>query len=147
MYKTLLMGAFIIALLVFIAYQNITPKLQEEDYSADNQVETGEEFEVTEMATAPESEVDPSATSDSVLPDNAFTLTEVSQHNSETDCWTAVNGVVYDLTSFISKHPGGKRGILSICGRDGTDAFEGKHGGQPRPASTLAGFEIGSLSN
>jgi cytochrome b involved in lipid metabolism len=54
-----------------------------------------------------------------------------------------VNGWVYDLTSWISQHPGGQKAVLSICGKDGSDGFNGKHGWQPRPASELAWFKIG----
>ena len=74
-----------------------------------------------------------------------FTLSDVSNHASSSSCWTAVNGNVYDVTSFISQHPGGSRAILSLCGIDGSDTFNGQHGGQRRPASELASFKIGTL--
>jgi cytochrome b involved in lipid metabolism len=74
-----------------------------------------------------------------------FTLSDVENHASSSSCWTAVNGNVYDVTSFISQHPGGSRAILSLCGIDGSDAFNGQHGGQRRPASELASFKIGTL--
>jgi len=75
----------------------------------------------------------------------SFTLAEVAKHNTENDCWTAVNGMVYDLTSFIAKHPGGRSNIARICGIDGTSVFERQHGGQGSPEKTLAGLEIGVL--
>ncbi|HBW74297.1 MAG TPA: hypothetical protein DEF59_03490 [Candidatus Magasanikbacteria bacterium] len=45
-----------------------------------------------------------------------FTLKQIAVHNSATSCWTAVNGNVYDLTPWISQHPGGDGAILSMCG-------------------------------
>jgi predicted heme/steroid binding protein len=74
-----------------------------------------------------------------------YTKEEVAAHASESSCWSIVNGDVYDLTSYISKHPGGSRNVLKICGRDGTSAFEGQHGGESRPERTLEGYKIGPL--
>lgn len=76
---------------------------------------------------------------------NAHTLAEVSLHATKANCWSVVRGVVYDLTPWIAKHPGGAGAILSMCGKDATNAFEGQHGGQRRPEAELAGFEIGVL--
>lgn len=75
-----------------------------------------------------------------------YTMPEVSSHNSATSCWTAVNGSVYDVTSWISKHPGGASAIKSMCGVDASSAFDSQHGGQRRPESELASFKIGTLS-
>lgn len=75
-----------------------------------------------------------------------YTMEMIASHKDEASCWTVVNGVVYDLSAFIAKHPGGDRNILKICGIDGTAAFMRKHGGQEKPEMTLAGFEIGVLA-
>jgi cytochrome b involved in lipid metabolism len=75
-----------------------------------------------------------------------YTMADVEARNSEADCWTAIRGEVYDLTEWIRQHPGGARGILSLCGTDGTQAFEGQHGGRDGPESTLDGYVIGSLA-
>ncbi len=76
----------------------------------------------------------------------SYSMTEVATHNSATSCWTTINGGVYDVTAWIGQHPGGKEAILGLCGKDGSAAFDGQHGGQKRPAKELAGFQIGSLS-
>jgi Cytochrome b5-like Heme/Steroid binding domain len=76
----------------------------------------------------------------------SYSLAQVQTHKSSSDCWTTVNGSVYDVTSFIRQHPGGSSAIISLCGIDGSSAFDGQHGGQARPASELASFRIGSLS-
>lgn len=77
---------------------------------------------------------------------STYALADVAQHNSQASCWTTINGSVYDLTSFISQHPGGERAILSICGIDGTQAFEAQHGSQGSPNAILATLKIGTLA-
>lgn len=49
-----------------------------------------------------------------------ITLSEVKRHNSRQDCWVVLHGKVYDLTKFLSTHPGGPDPILSWAGRDAT---------------------------
>ncbi len=78
--------------------------------------------------------------------DEPLTLAVVATHNSRTSCWTAISGSVYDLTGWIPNHPGGEAAILGLCGKDGTAAFAGKHGGDARPKTVLAGFKIGVLT-
>lgn len=38
------------------------------------------------------------------------------------DCWTLVNGRVYDVTNYIPYHPGGKK-IMLGAGKDATQLF------------------------
>jgi len=74
-------------------------------------------------------------------------MAQVAAHNSASSCWTAINGKVYNLTAWIDQHPGGPEAILSLCGTDGTAAFEAQHGGQARPEAELANFYVGPLSS
>ena len=39
-------------------------------------------------------------------------MMEVSKHSTKDNCWTVVDGLVYDVTNYISFHPGGKRIML-----------------------------------
>lgn len=77
--------------------------------------------------------------------EKTYSLADISTHNNKTSCYTAVNGNVYDVTSWISQHPGGASAILSLCGKDGSDLFNNQHGGQRRPEAELANFLIGKL--
>ncbi len=75
----------------------------------------------------------------------AYTMAQVAEHKDVASCLTVIRGTVYDLTAWISKHPGGDKNILKLCGIDGTSAFETKHGGQEKPEKVLEGFAVGSL--
>lgn len=55
------------------------------------------------------------------------TWEELSTHGSKEDCWVAVDGKVYDITSWIPKHPGGEDMLTLTAGRDITNMFESYH--------------------
>jgi cytochrome b involved in lipid metabolism len=76
-----------------------------------------------------------------------FTLTQVALHHTKGDCYSAVSGSVYDLTSWIAAHPGGQSAIVGMCGIDATQSFMSQHAGQARPEQELASFKIGVLVN
>lgn len=80
-----------------------------------------------------------------VATSSPLTLEEVAKHNNADSCYSAIRGSVYDLTSWVYRHPGGSARILSICGKDGTSAFTTQHAGEPRPEQMLATFKIGEL--
>lgn len=50
-------------------------------------------------------------------------LEAMSKHNSAEDCWVAIDGNVYDLTDFASKHPGGSAVILDVAGKEASNEF------------------------
>lgn len=74
---------------------------------------------------------------------SGITSAEVATHASRASCWSTINGNVYDLTSWIPKHPGGESAILSLCGTDGSRKFNGQHGGDSGKLRILSGFKIG----
>jgi cytochrome b involved in lipid metabolism len=75
-----------------------------------------------------------------------ITLADIANHKTESDCRTAINGTVYDVTAFFGKHPGGDKNLFRVCGIDATEVFNKKHGNDPKANNVLAGFEIGTLS-
>lgn len=77
---------------------------------------------------------------------SAITLATIAKHNGRSSCWSAVNGSVYDLTSWIPNHPGGEQTILSMCGIDGSNAYNGQHGSSSKPARILGGFKIATIA-
>ena len=75
-----------------------------------------------------------------------YTMTQVRANNTARSCWTVIDDVVYDLTKWISNHPGGSSAILFLCGTDGTNAFSAQHQNQPRPAIRLDTYRLGPLN-
>eukprot|EP00731_Ephydatia_muelleri_P000259 Em0001g259a len=56
-----------------------------------------------------------------------FTWKELSQLNGRHNAHVAVRGKVYDVSSFVSRHPGGVDQIMLGAGRDVTQVFESYH--------------------
>jgi len=75
-----------------------------------------------------------------------YTMAQVRANNTARSCWTAIDGYVYNLTNWISAHPGGSGAILFLCGTDGTNAFKAQHENQTKPAIRLDGYRIGPLN-
>ncbi|QKJ25591.1 hypothetical protein HRU87_05315 [Aquiluna borgnonia] len=74
-----------------------------------------------------------------------FTMEQVKSNNSASSCWAVVDKNVYDLTNWISQHPGGSGAISSLCGTDATSQFYGQHGRSGSPSSVLKSFLLGPL--
>ncbi len=97
-------------------------------------------------APVSDNQITTTATTTAASSNGVITMATIASHNSQADCWSAINGNAYNLTSWIAKHPGGEGAILSLCGKDGSAAFNGKHGANPRVLSVLAGFLVGPIS-
>ena len=70
-------------------------------------------------------------------------MDELALHNSADSCWLAIESKVYDVTDFVTRHPGGEA-ILNGCGKDATQMFE-QH---PQSAKdSLPQFYIGDLAS
>jgi fatty acid desaturase len=59
-------------------------------------------------------------------PTRTFTWPEISRHNKKADCWIVIDGNVYDVTSWIDRHPGGNV-ISSLAGEDVSALFHSSH--------------------
>lgn len=112
------------------------------------ETETADHNDTIRVSTVAESSVTTTNTAPkpvSVPAVSQYTTVNVALHSDASSCWTIVRGGVYDVTSFIGKHPGGSKRILSMCGRDATKDFEGQHDGERKPESLLAGLYLGAL--
>lgn len=77
--------------------------------------------------------------------DTKYTIAQVGTHNSASDCWSAVDGKVYNLTTWINAHPGGPAVVKAMCGIDATTAYLAQHQDSASALAALAQFQIGVL--
>jgi len=52
-----------------------------------------------------------------------FTQADVASHNKSDSLWIVVDGDVYDLTKFQDEHPGGKKILQRVAGKDASKQF------------------------
>ncbi|MEI8339446.1 MAG: cytochrome b5 domain-containing protein [bacterium] len=68
---------------------------------------------------------------------------EVAKHNSQSDCYLIVSSKVYDVTTYIGQHPGGKNSIIKTCGQEVSGIFTSIH--TNRAWDLLGTYYIGDL--
>jgi cytochrome b involved in lipid metabolism len=74
-----------------------------------------------------------------------YTRKEVAEHNSAEDCWLIIKNKVYDVTTYVSHHPGGEK-IFINAGNDNTDGFYGEQ--HPTTVEDLVSqYYIGDLAD
>jgi len=80
----------------------------------------------------------------------AFTINEVSEHNTEKDCWVLFDESVYDISPYIKEHDV-YLDITDWCGKDITEDFKDKNGlerdHKGSSYSLLESYYIGSLND
>ena len=57
----------------------------------------------------------------------SISASELASHASAQSAWLVVHGDVWDVTRFLSAHPGGRSVLLGYLGRDATDGFQSAH--------------------
>ncbi|KAI9025731.1 hypothetical protein DFJ74DRAFT_48693 [Hyaloraphidium curvatum] len=70
---------------------------------------------------------------------------EVKKHAKRDDMWIVIDGVVYDVTDFASKHPGGTAPLASHAGQDVSFIFASIH--DDRARSMASSYAIGRVSS
>lgn len=86
---------------------------------------------------------------------SALNSSVVATHNTQANCWIIISGKIYDVTSFMSIHPGGVSSIRNYCGQDATNAFNSGSAGHNHSSyarsllpsyyvADLAGFTAGA---
>ncbi|KAL2126981.1 hypothetical protein VTI74DRAFT_11531 [Chaetomium olivicolor] len=80
--------------------------------------------------------------------DREYTAKEVAQHKDRADGWMIIHGnatlTVYDITQYISDHPGGADVLLDTMGTDATEAFDNA-GHSEDATEIMATYCIGKL--
>jgi cytochrome b involved in lipid metabolism len=77
-----------------------------------------------------------------------ISLTELGEHNSADSCWKEIEGLVYDVTDFIDRHPTPPSVMTDWCGRPSTEGWVDKGNGRPHSANAealLQDFLVGYL--
>ncbi|KAL6803389.1 cytochrome b5-like heme/steroid binding domain-containing protein [Trichoderma sp. SZMC 28013] len=54
----------------------------------------------------------------------SFSVDEVAKHASKTDLYMIIHHKVYDVSTFIEKHPGGEEILTDVAGRDATEEYD-----------------------
>lgn len=62
----------------------------------------------------------------------------VAAHGIAGDCWLIIGGKVYNVTNYLSEHPGGAASITVYCGKEATTAFNSKGKTPAKPHSSFA---------
>jgi hypothetical protein len=55
-----------------------------------------------------------------------YSLTEVAEHDTLEDCWMVIEGVVYDISDYVPRHPAPPRVLAPWCGREATEGMRTK---------------------
>ena len=74
-----------------------------------------------------------------------YTWDEVAKHNAPPSVWSVYNGDVYDITMFINVHPGGKKILEKVYGKDMTSLFNKFHG-YIQIAKMIGPLKIGTIA-
>ena len=104
------------------------------------------EAEEPEALETEEPTAEPVATETPAAEPAGFTMAMISENNTASKCWVAIDGMAYDLTAWITSHPGGQGAITGLCGKDGTAMFLSRHGGQANPDRTLDMYVLGPIT-
>ena len=59
---------------------------------------------------------------------SGITLAEIAQHAGAASCWMAIDGLVYDITAYIARHPTSPEVLYPWCGKEATPAWDTKGG-------------------
>jgi len=74
-----------------------------------------------------------------------YSWEEVRKHNHAADCWVVIRQVVYDITSYVDKHPGGAATLKTAAGGDVTSLFETSHWYSDTPRRVLNKYAVGRV--
>lgn len=93
---------------------------------------------------------EPSPTAAASPESPTYTFAHVATHTTPDDCWMVIEGTVYNVSDFGTKHPGGDA-IYEGCGTDATTLFTTRPMGSQTPhsdnaRSLLPQYAIGTLA-
>ncbi|XP_022163404.1 cytochrome b5-like [Myzus persicae] len=77
---------------------------------------------------------------------HCYTPSTVSKHKGTCDAWISIHGNVYDITNFITVHPGGEEVLVEAAGTDATVCFD-SIGHSDEAYKLMNDLKIGKLSS
>lgn len=79
---------------------------------------------------------------------NDISSSQLASNKTSTNCWISFDKKVYNVTDYLSKHPGGRRELLNVCGQE-IDSLSSGHQGGRFDSSQIQGilkeFYVGDL--
>lgn len=78
-----------------------------------------------------------------------YTEEDVASHKTSSSCWVTRGSKVYDVSAFLSDHPGGDDLILKVAGQDIGDSMKDplEHEHSDSAYEMLEGYVIGRLGS
>ncbi len=80
-----------------------------------------------------------------------ITRAELGRHAVEQSCWLLIDGKVYDVSTYLRRHPGSKLPVLKACGKEATQDFltQGGRGSRHsyKAASLMQEYLIGEIAD
>ncbi|AKM84379.1 TPA: hypothetical protein DCZ46_03460 [Candidatus Campbellbacteria bacterium] len=145
-------NTFIVTLFIFgiVVTAILSAGLTAYEFSKPNSVNQGLEIVDNNGSNIAEGNINNSAGVNNKL----LGASVVAQHNKQSDCWMVVDGKVYNITSYMTAHPGGTQTLVSSCGKEATDLFAGILGGHKHSGTAydilknyyVGDFQIKSVS-
>ncbi len=77
-----------------------------------------------------------------------ITTAAVSSHSSASNCWIILQNKAYNVTTYLSQHPGGSETIIPYCGKDATTAFntiKDGRGHSPKAMENASQYYVGDV--
>jgi cytochrome b involved in lipid metabolism len=75
----------------------------------------------------------------------SYTLQDVKNHNTRTDCRTSINGKVYNLTTAFGQHPWWDDKLSTLCWIEWTTNFNTQHWTNDKAKSQINTLQIWTL--
>ena len=75
-----------------------------------------------------------------------FTMAQVATHKTEDDCWIVYHSEAFNVSKWLSHHPGGAETLIRFAGRDATDELRAFHPDWVLDTK-LPTFKVGDVSD
>lgn len=74
-------------------------------------------------------------------------ISTVQTHNTADNCWIIIDKNIYEMTSYMSSHPGGAKTIIPWCGKESTNAFNTIKNGKGHSTAAEMDLDLYYLGN